>query len=119
MKALPIDVYKSQASAVQNLDFSNGGITSRHDRLLLIHEEGFVSIDENNPPENLVKIVTRNLGDGVYKHIEPYKSPTRMGYMCGGTYASSSDSRFSRISHYPLPVHDRQETQAEYDRLSR
>jgi hypothetical protein len=114
MKALPIYVYRNSLG-----DCTNNGLSSKFDSLLLIHEEGFIDIDENNPPENLVKVVTRNLYDGVYKHIEPYKKATKVGYMHGGNYAETSDSRFSKISKYPLAIHDRQETQEEYDALSR
>jgi hypothetical protein len=115
MKALPLYVYKNNSFK----GCSNGGISEKYDRLLLICDEGFIDIDENNPPENLVKIVTRRLSSGEYKHIEPYQKATRIGYMSGGCYASTSDSRFSSISKYPLSIHDRQETQEEYDILSR
>lgn len=115
MKALPIYVYSNKSFGGS----SNGGITEKFDNLLLIHKEGFIDIDENNPPENLVKVVTRQLHDGEYKHIEPYKKATGIGYMSGGSLAYTSDSRFSQISKYPLSIHDRQETQEQYDALSR
>lgn len=114
MKALPINVFKAKGYG----DCSNGGITSRYDRLLLICDDGYIDIDEQNPPENLVKIVTRKLAGREYKHIEPY-APIRndcVGYMSGGALAYSSDSRFANLSQYPLSVHDRQETQEQYDR---
>jgi hypothetical protein len=112
MKALPIYVYKNNLG-----DCTNNGISSKFETLLLIHEEGFIDVNENT--ENLVKVVTRNLFGGEYKHIEPFKKATKVGYMMGGNYASTSDSRFSKISKYPLAIHDRQETQEEYDSLSR
>jgi hypothetical protein len=112
MKALPINVYKNNLG-----DCTNNGISSKFDTLYLIHEEGFIDVDENT--ENLVKVVTRNLFGSEYKHIEPYKKATKVGYMKGGNYGSTSDSRFSKISKYPLAIHDRQETQSEYDSLSR
>lgn len=112
MKALPISVYKADNFG----DCTNGGITSKYSRLLLICEDGFIDVDENNPPENLVKIVTRNLFGKVYKHIEPYARPTEIGWMFGGNIAYTSDSRFG--SDYPLKVHDRQETQELNDRFA-
>lgn len=115
MKALPIYVYSNNAFK----GTSNNGVSEKFDRLLLIHDEGFIQIDEDNLPENLVKIVTRNLSGGEYKHIEPYRKASKIGYMFGGTYAGTSDSRFSKIAKYPLAVHDRQESQEEYDTLSR
>lgn len=115
MKALPIYVYKSASG-----DCTNGGISSRYNRLLLVCEEGFETIDESNPPENLVKIVTRHLFGEEYKHIEPVARPDGncVGWMAGGNIAYTCDSRFSRMSQYPLSIHDRQETQEQYDMLS-
>lgn len=110
MKALPIYVYKNPLG-----DCTNKGISSRYDRLLLVCEEGFIDIDENNPPENLVKIVTRELYDGEYKHIEPVAKPSGVGWMAGGNIGHTSDSRFSKMSKYPLNIHDRQETTEHYE----
>lgn len=115
MRALPINVYRSNMG-----DSTNGGISSKYDRLLLVCDEGFITIDEDDMPENLVKIVTRNLFGREYKHIEPVKRPDadKVGYMSGGNLAYTSDSRFRRMSEYPLSIHDRQETQKQYDRYS-
>lgn len=115
MKALPISVYKNPTYK----GCSNGGITERFDRLLLVCDEGFIDVDETNPPENLVKIVTRHFGFGEYKHIEPVAStaPGCVGWMSGGALAYTSDSRFSKLSQYPLSVHDRQESQELYDSM--
>lgn len=111
MRALPISVYKSNSS-----DCTNGGITSKYSSLLLVCEDGFIEVDETNPPENLVKVVTRKLFGKEYKHIEPYARPTELGWMAGGNLAYTCDSRFP--SDYPLSVHDRQETQELYNMLS-
>ena len=119
MKALPITVYRDSESRG---DCTNGGISSKYSRLLLICEDGYVDVDENNPPENLVKMVTRHLfGNEEYKHIEPYAAvdSDKVGWMSGGNIAYSCDSRFRRMSEYPLSIHDRQETQEQYDILSR
>lgn len=120
MKALPIEVYRSRSTLFgEECDCTNGGITSRYNRLLLVCDEGYVEVDENNPPENLVVMVTRNLGFTTYKHIEPYASTDSgcVGWMSGGNLAYSCDSRFRRMSEYPLSVHDRQETQELYDAM--
>lgn len=115
MKALPINVYKSNHG-----DCSNGGITSKYSELLLIHDRGYIDIDENNLPENLVKIVTRRLFGKTYMHIEPVKpvSDGCIGYMAGGAIGYSCDGRFSELSEYPLNIHDRQESQSLYNQLS-
>ena len=115
MRALPIEVYRSNRFT----DCTNGGITSRYDRLLLVCDEGFIEVDENNPPENLVVMKTRRFGFGEYKHIEPYAKTDRecVGWMAGGNLAYTCDSRFSKMSQYPLSVHDRQETQEQYNSM--
>ena len=113
MKALPISVYRTDRIG----DCTNGGITSRYDTLLLVCEDGFVEVDFENPPENLVVLKSRFVCGRIYKHIEPFASPTHLGWMYGGNVAYSSDSRFSELSEYPLCVHDRQETQEQYDAL--
>lgn len=113
MRALSISVYKNRS------DCTNGGVSSRFNDLLLVCDRGNYEIDENNIPENLVKIVTRNVFGTEYKHIEPYKPATEVGWMSGGNIGYTCDSRFSDLSRYPLNIHDRQETQEVYDALSR
>ena len=113
MKALRIEVYKSNLG-----DCSNGGITSKYNDLLLVCEDGYIDVDEFNPPENLVKVVTRTLFGKEYKHIEPYAPCKEIGWMSGGCLGYTCDSRFSRMSEYPLAIHDRQETQELYNLLS-
>lgn len=118
MKALPVSVYRSDFIS----DCSNGGITSRFKRLLVICPDGFIDVDEDNPPENLCKVVKRHLfGRDVY-HIEPVAEPKGAGWMAGGNFAHTSDSRFSDMCGHQygaLAIHDRQETWEEYDILSR
>lgn len=111
MKALPILVYRTNRLG----DCTNGGISSRFDRLLLVCDDGFIDIDADNPPDNLVVVISRRFGNEEYKYIEPYAKPTHLGWMHGGNIAYTSDSRFP--SEYPLCVHDRQETQEQYDAL--
>lgn len=115
MRALPLYVLSNQTFK----GCSNNGVSEKFDKLLLIHDEGFIDIDENDIPENVVKVITRNIMGKEYKHIEPYHKPIGVGWMFGGSYASTSDSRFYKISQYPLAIHDRQETQEQYDALSR
>lgn len=103
--AIPLYIY-------ENKDYgncSNYGISTRFNKVLLIHPEGFIEIDDENPPENLVKIVTRDFGNRTYTHIEPVARPTGCGWMYGGTLVYSGDSRFTELSRYPLQFHDRQE----------
>ena len=115
MKALPVDIYKHKAS-----DCSNGGISSKYDEILVICSDGFVEVDENNPPENLCKVVGRHLFGKTIYHVEPYAKASGLGWMAGGCYVGSSDSRFDRLfdGYGALSLHDRTESQEEYDRYS-
>lgn len=113
MKALPISIFEDKRIG----NCSNDGISSRYSEVLLICDTGFIEIDENNPPENLVKLVVRSLWGKEYKHIEPVARPTGVGWMSGGTLVYSCDSRFREMSDYPLSLHDRQETQEQYDMM--
>lgn len=114
MRALSLEIFKSHFG-----DCSNNGISSRFREILLICPDGNVEVDEENPPENLCKLVIRDLGFTTYVHAEPVAKPSGVGWMAGGTLVYSCDSRFRRMSEYPLVLHDRTETQKEYDRLSR
>jgi hypothetical protein len=110
MKALLVHVYKNDSFS----NCSNGGVTSRHDTILLLHPRGNHDIDPDDPPDNLCKVVTRQMnfrGGYEYKHIEPYAPVERnkAGYMCGGSMGYTSDSRFGEFSLYPLKIHDRTE----------
>lgn len=111
MRAIEVYIFKHSLF----VGCSNGGISRQYDKILLICNEGNIEIPSGDYPENLCKIVTRNLigceGPYEHKHIEPYCLPDKdcAGWMMGGSYISSSDTKFSRISQYPLPFHDRQE----------
>lgn len=114
MKALTLEIYKSRYG-----DCSNGGISSRYDTILIECDEGYINIDENNIPDNFCVVVERQLFGRTYKHIEPYNRPDKgcVGWMAGGCFVSTCDSRFSKISDYPLSLHDRQESQEQYDMM--
>ena len=114
MKAISLEIYRSRFG-----DSSNGGISSRFSEVLIECADGYIDVDENNPPENFCKVVKRRFGNETYLHIEPYKRPDsgNVGWMSGGCFCSTCDSRFSRISQYPLSLHDRQETQEQYDMM--
>ena len=103
MHTLSVYVYKDTFSK----GCSNHGISEKFDRLLLICEDGNIIVDENDIPENLVKMVTRQIFGKEHKHIEPYRAATGRGWMAGGAFAYTSDSRFPH--KYPLSIHDRQE----------
>lgn len=110
MKALPIGIYKNKGK-----DYSNGGISSRYDEILLECEDGFV--DVTGEEENLCRLDSVRYGEHTHYHVRPVADPTAIGWMAGGTVVFSSDSRFPFA--YPLSLHDRQESQELNDMLSR
>ena len=118
MRALAINVYRTNALA----DSTNGGISSRYDRLLVVCSDGNYIIDTESPlPENLVKVVKREFpaGNFIY-HLEPVARPTGAGWMAGGNYGASCDSRFSMLAdgfYGALPIHDRQESWKLYNEM--
>lgn len=126
MKALPIYVYRHG-----NHDCTNHGISSKYDELLIACEEGFVDIDPTNVPENFAMVEMRHVfGTTIIPTIYP-ASINEKGevvprdgkwWMMGGNYGATSDGRFSRMiggMYGAVAIHDRYETQEEYDMLSR
>lgn len=118
MKAIPIGVYRNPSLK----GCSNNGISERYDELLLVCDEGYIEIDETNPPENLVKLEKRYLFGEKSYYIRPYKDAPEgyTDYTSGGAYAASSDSRVGRMfeTYAALPIHDRTESWAMYNMLS-
>ena len=109
-KAIPVSIYKDKHG-----DSSNYGISHYFDEILLLHDDGFINVDLDNPPANLCKIVRRQLWGEEHDYIEPYAPAKGVGYMYGGTMCYSSDARFE--SNHPLCLHDRDESQKQYDMM--
>lgn len=118
IRVLSCNIYRDSGKGG---DCSNHGISSRFNDVLIPCDDGYLEVDLDNPPENLCKVVKRNLGFTEYVHIEPYRSTDigNVGWMHGGCLVHSSDSRFSRAVgiEYPVCLHDRQETQEMYDMM--
>lgn len=108
VKGLLVFVYRDNLG-----DCTNGGISSRYDRLILIGDgvDGPMTVDLDDPAENVVKLVKRRIFNGEeYFHVEPLDGCFAGGgkwYSAGGNFAYTSDSRFP--SRQPLSVHDRHE----------
>ena len=85
-------------------DCSLDGISSKHDKVLLVLPNGgpFNEDYANKSGIPIVRMVERNLFGKVYKHLEPDAAGT---YAAGGCYVNTSDSRFP--NEYPLSLHDR------------
>ena len=92
-------------------------------KLSLRSEFDFNLVDHTKENEVYLVIIRRNLFGGEYLHVEPRINGKTLcpdgwiGGMMGGNFVYSSDSRFRQISPYPLPVHDRFETQKFYNSM--
>lgn len=99
------------------IDCSNGGLSSQVSNVTLLGCGGHRKPSSEYPA---VKLVRRIIFGAEYLHAEPVDRPANaVGPMFGGAFIYSSDSRFNAVNPYPIPLHDRFETQEEYDLLSR
>jgi hypothetical protein len=106
--ALSVHVLRS------DYDCTNGGVTAR--------ENSFTLLGENEPvPAGrgpFLRVVKRTFGREVYVHAEPVEARHGMiGPMSGGNFVHTSDSRYrDLVGHdYPISVHDRFDTVADYN----
>ena len=110
-------------------DCTNGGISSKYDTLYLCNDnvtkadvlEYCKETGEN--PQRFLKVDKLKWHSGEYVRLVQLVHPNddrAIGGMAGGNYLESSDSRFSEITgiSYPVAIHDRYETQEQYDLLS-
>ena len=120
MRGVSVNIFRSDLG-----DCTNGGVTSprnSQDKIVVVFDpeiqDGNYHLERCKDDDRFIclRVVRR----GTYMHCEVIgeKKPGHVGPMAGGNYVGSSDSRFSRVSEYPLPVHDRFETQDQYNLLS-
>lgn len=105
MKGLTVYILKDKFG-----DSSNHGLSSRVTSCTLVGENvvKLFEVSEDCPP---VTIVKRDLFGKIYLTAYPVKEDGTVdrNTCFGGTFIYSSDSRFSEISKYPVPLHDRKE----------
>ncbi len=112
MKGLLVFVYRGVSFG----DCTAGGMSSRVDKFVLINDEQKdAEVFEPDGDAPALVLVRRWAGTSrEYLHAEPLDKPDdKLGPMMGGNFIYSSDSRFP--SSYPIPIHDRFETQEQYD----
>jgi hypothetical protein len=115
MKGMIVNIYRAKGLP----DCSNNGLSKQYDTVVLVGE-GVPEIFEvkEGVPGVLLKEKTR-CGEGYrhYLHAVPIEKqdPNKTGYMFGGCFIYSSDSRFP--SRYPIPLHDRQESWEQHQQL--
>lgn len=110
-KGLLVHVYRSDLG-----DCTNGGLSGKFNTFVLIDDANPVFEATADMPA--LKLVRRMIGSTEYLHVEPVaeKPEGNVGYMSGGNFVYSCDSRFP--SKYPISVHDRSETVETYNRLT-
>ena len=87
-----------------DMDCTNNGVSSRHDRFTLIGE-GVSGVFEPTPETPALLLVERTIcGGRKYLHAVPADIGKRHS-MFGGNFITASDSRFP--NDYPIPIHDR------------
>jgi len=103
-------------------DCTNGGISSKYNKLILIAEDVKLErveqfCNKNNYDINTcVQVYTRNLQGHNYVVVTPihlHTNNSKAWTMFGGNYIGTSDSRFKNITknqeQNPIAIHDRQE----------
>jgi len=101
-------------------DCSNGGISAYAKVVTILTDIPECQLSESDgltaPPVITERGPLGNL------HVRPLLDPPKgeIGWMFGGTFIHTSDSRFRHISPtgQPIPLHDRSETPEQYERLS-
>jgi len=106
-------------------DGTNGGVSSTPIRACVVNIPGPFEPDDRHPALILIDrgrygkvLYPAHKKDGRWTQLTP---SDKVGPMFGGNFAYSSDSRFGdAVGFYgAVPIHDRFETQKEYDFLSR
>ncbi len=111
IKGFRVEIYKN------DMDCTNGGITSKIDSIILVDESLPQQFEVGNG-ETYLKLVRRKIDGEIYIHAEPVGEKIEsgsVGYMFGGNFIYTIDSRFKEISRQPLKVHDRRESQKLYN----
>jgi hypothetical protein len=107
MRYLMYQVYKPSFG-----DCSNGGVTSRHNKIFVQCEDG--PFKPEDVPTDLRFIIDQR-SSTYFAAIPENINAALCGPMYGGCLAATSDSRAKNILH----IHDRFETWDQYDALSR
>ena len=125
MKQEYVSVYRD---AYLTMDCTNNGISARHNQIRVFwdctREAALKYCSENNiPTDDCGILIERTLFGEPHPKIEPLVKPIgKIGGMFGGNFAHTSNGNFYTYLRsgcsVVIPIHDRYETQAEYDALS-
>jgi hypothetical protein len=103
MKGFIAEIFKSAKLG----DGSKNGVSSKVNQVTIIDRRlpQFYEPTEDAPA---VTIHTRTFNGVDYIYAKPIEIKGKRGMM-GGTFIYTCDSRFTDISRYPIPLHDRVE----------
>lgn len=121
-----LNVYKHVPYVREGYDPTNGGVSSRMDEIVVFSADatnGQIAewcMKHRVRPSDVCRLNKRMLWGEKHYYIEPVKKPRWvLGPMFGGNYASTSDAVWADMlgekTGRPVPIHDRFETQEEYD----
>lgn len=124
-----LNIYKHVPWVREGYDPSNGGVSGRLNEVEVFSEDATIDeilawCEERGVSVNDVcRLNKRILWEEKHYFIEPVVKPKHMvGPMFGGSFADTSDGVWAEIlgerTGRPVPIHDRFETQEEYDTLS-
>ncbi len=129
MRPVNLSIYKHRPWVNEGYDPSNGGISLCLDDIYVFPEEATKHeiaewcLKLRVRPSEVCRLNKRMLWGEKHYFIEPVMQPKhKVGPMFGGNFAYTSNGIFAdflgeRITR-PIPIHDRFETQEEYDLLS-
>lgn len=113
-KGFTVSIYKFPLG-----DCTNGGLSGGTTKNITIVGDAAPAMYEPDKDAPGFKVVTKHYSFGSHTHLEPLDPPPdgHIGWMMGGNFAHTSDSRWKDIAGhaYPLPIHDRSESKKQYD----
>lgn len=127
-RGLMLDVYRNASGG----NFTNGGITEHAAHVIVtgirfgrteikVLPLGSQMFEPSEIAPEVV-LVVRTHARGTWLHLEPVAPcpEGHVGYMAGGNYAGTPDSRWAKLTGGTelVSVHDRTETTAQYAALS-
>lgn len=103
IKCISVDIVKPWHG-----DCSNDGLSHKYNTAYMVVSDGYWEFDvlDDNCPENIVSVYY-DADYGVYKSVPLFSDSPSPWYMFGGTHIYTSDQRFRKKCHYPIPLHDR------------
>lgn len=99
---------------------SNGGISAQGHHQVLVVGDNVSQITQEHEGVPVVYLTETTPGYIVAQPAEGH-DPTKIGWMAGGSFIHTDDSRWFDVTgtRLPIPLHDRQESVHDYEVLTR